>query len=248
MAPLNNLGTHQQPSYLPHNEHTTSGPGVGIGIDSFTPRRLDKISTKSAPTVSAQNTFSHSHHTSGNPKIHSNYHPGTVGSHLNHQSTMGTHSGMPGFSNTKLATTQRKNTISAPISSINRQFQSQPRPSVGIPLPQPQHQQHMYQQHSRPTHNPHAQPSCPTLTARPTLAQVPTHPQGAQTNNIIPPHVHRRLEMYVKQTSTYQDGVDMLIQRASSAPEPNFNLQSGYRDIRTNLTKLEENVIDSLHC
>ena len=156
---------------------------------------------------------------------------------------MGTHSGMPGFSNTKLATTQRKNTISAPISSSNRQFQSQPRPSVGTPLPQPQHQQYMYQQHSRPTHNPHAQPSCPTLTARPTLAQVPIHPQGAQTNNIIPPHVHRRLEMYVKQTSTYQDSVDMLIQRASSAPEPNLNLQSGYRDIRTNLTKLEENVI-----
>ena len=49
--------------------------------------------------------------------------------------------------------------------------------------------------------------------------------------------------MYVKQTSTYQDSVDMLIQRASSAPEPNLNLQSGYRDIRTNLTKLEENVI-----
>ena len=168
MAPLNNLGTHQQPSYLPHNEHTTSGPGVGIGIDSFTPRRLDKISTtapvihKSAPNVSAPNTFSHSHHTSGNPKIHSNYHPGTVGSHLNHQSTMGTHSGMPGFSNTKLATTQRKIT---PISSSNRQFQSQPRPSVGTPLPQPQHQQYMYQQHSRPTHtlmpNPHVQPSQP---------------------------------------------------------------------------------------
>ena len=49
--------------------------------------------------------------------------------------------------------------------------------------------------------------------------------------------------MYVKQTGIYQDNVDMLIQRANSAPEPNVNLQTGYRDIRTNLTKLEENVI-----
>ena len=133
---LNNLGIHQQPSYLPHTEHTTSGLGVGIGIDSFTPRRLDKISTtapvihKSAPNVSAPNTFSHSHHTSGNPKIHPNYHPGTLGSHSNQQPTMGIHSGMPGFSKTKLSTTQRRNPVSAPTTASNRQFQSQPRPST----------------------------------------------------------------------------------------------------------------------
>ena len=34
-----------------------------------------------------------------------------------------------------------------------------------------------------------------------------------------------------------------IVQRANSAPEPNLNLQTGYRDIQANLTKLEENVI-----
>ena len=127
---------------------------------------------------------------------------------------------MPGFSKTKLSTTQRRNPVSAPTTASNRQFQSQPRPSIGTPLPQPQHQQYQYQQYPRSTHNPHVQ----TMTARPTQAQVLIHPQGAQTNNFIPPHVHKRLQMYVKQSGNYQGSDDVLVQRAHSAPEPNLNL------------------------
>ena len=49
--------------------------------------------------------------------------------------------------------------------------------------------------------------------------------------------------MYVTQLSKYQANVDMLSQRANTATEPNLNLQHGHRDIRTNLSKLEENVV-----
>ena len=49
--------------------------------------------------------------------------------------------------------------------------------------------------------------------------------------------------MYVKQSRQYQDNVNILTQRAEAAPESNSNLQWGYRDLRSNVTKLEENLI-----
>ena len=99
------LGTHQQPPYLPHTDLTTSGPGVGVGFDSFTPRKLDKISTtvpvihKTTSAFSTPNTFSRSYQPSD-----PNYPPSTVGPHFGPQSgpQLGPHSGMPGFTKTNV--------------------------------------------------------------------------------------------------------------------------------------------------
>ena len=52
--------------------------------------------------------------------------------------------------------------------------------------------------------------------------------------------------MYVSHLATCQANVDALSEKATTATEPNTYLQQGYRDIRANLVKLEDNMVTLL--
>ena len=142
MPELVHLVAHHQPAYLPHSDLTISGQGVAVGIDSFTPRKVDKVSSivpitkHAAPAFSTPNRFSRSNHSSGNFRVHPNYPPGKSGQNSNYQPTLGAHPEVPGLTRTRFSAPQKIiPSLSTPTIVNTRQFQTQPaaRPTPTTP-------------------------------------------------------------------------------------------------------------------